>query len=130
NEKGIAPETSWATFTPVGPEGGKAAPGHVDNRFLGTGQRDGKFWIPAECDVPLRPGWFYHESEDQQVKTPDELFDLYLNSVGRGAAFNLGLAPTPTGKLHPTDVAALQGFGEKISKTFGVNLIMGASFEA
>lgn len=130
NEKGIAPETSWATFTPVGPDGDKAAPGHVNNQFLGTGQRDGKFWIPAECDVPLRPGWFYHESEDQQVKTPDELFDLYLNSVGRGAAFNLGLAPTPTGKLHPTDIAALQGFGEKISKTFGVNLINGASFEA
>ncbi|WP_257658356.1 alpha-L-fucosidase [Parapedobacter lycopersici] len=130
NEKGIAPETSWATFTPVGPDGGKAAPGHIDNRFLGTGQRDGKFWIPAECDVPLRPGWFYHASQDQQVKTPDELFAIYLQSVGRGAAFNLGLAPMPSGTLHPADVAALQGFGRKLSETFGRNLADGASFEA
>ena len=130
NENGVAPETSWATFTPVGPEGGEAAPGHVDNRFLGTGQRDGRFWIPAECDVPLRPGWFYHASEDAQVKTPDELFELYLMSVGRGAAFNLGLAPMPSGRLHPSDVESLRRFGKKMSATFGHNLITGATFEA
>lgn len=121
NEKGIAPETSWATFTPVGPNGGKAAPGHVDERFLGTGQRDGKYWIPAECDVPHRPGWFYHPEQDDQVKTPDQLFDLYLKSVGRGAAFNLGLAPNLEGVLHPNDVASLKGFGEKVAQTFAVN---------
>lgn len=121
NEKGIAPETSWATFTPVGPDGGKAAPGHVDERFLGTGQRDGKYWIPAECDVPHRPGWFYHPEQDDQVKTPDQLFDLYLKSVGRGAAFNLGLAPNLDGVLHPNDVASLKGFGDKVAQTFGVN---------
>lgn len=121
NERGIAPETSWATFTPVGPDGDKAAPGHVDERFLGSGQRDGQFWIPAECDVPHRPGWFYHPEQDDQVKTPDQLFDLYLKSVGRGAAFNLGLAPNTDGVLHPKDVASLEGFGEKIKQTFAVN---------
>lgn len=130
NEKGIAPETSWATFTPLGPEGGKAAPGHVDNQFLGSGHRDGKFWIPAECDVPLRPGWFYHAEQDDQVKTPDQLFDIYLKSVGRGAAFNLGLAPMPEGILHPTDVAVLEAFGKKITETFAHNLAEGASFDA
>lgn len=130
NEKGIAPETSWATFTPIGPDSGKAAPGHVDDRFLGSGQRDGKFWIPAECDVPLRPGWFYHPEQDHQVKTPDELFDLYLKSVGRGAALNLGLAPNTEGLLHPTDVASLEGFGKKLTETFATNLAVGAQFEA
>ncbi|HWK56506.1 MAG TPA: alpha-L-fucosidase [Parapedobacter sp.] len=129
NEKGIAPETSWATFTPIGPEGGKAAPGHVDDRFLGSGQRDGKFWIPAECDVPLRPGWFYHPEQDHQVKTPDQLFDLYLKSVGRGAALNLGLAPNTEGLLHPADVASLEAFGKKLMETFGINLATGAQFE-
>ncbi|WP_262248190.1 alpha-L-fucosidase [Parapedobacter soli] len=130
NEKGIAPETSWATFTPIGPDSGKAAPGHVDDRFLGSGQRDGKFWIPAECDVPLRPGWFYHPEQDHQVKTPDQLFDLYLKSVGRGAALNLGLAPTPEGILHPADVISLKGFGEKLRETFAINLAIGAQFDA
>lgn len=130
NEKGIAPEMSWATFTPEGPDGGRAAPGHVNNTFLGSGQRDGRFWIPAECDVPLRPGWFYHADQDHQVKTPTELFDIYLQSVGRGAAFNLGLAPTPEGTLHESDVAALQAFGEKLKRTFEKNLAEAASFEA
>ncbi|WP_245747709.1 alpha-L-fucosidase [Parapedobacter koreensis] len=130
NEKGIAAETSWATFTPVAPDGGKPAPGHIDGQFLGSGQRDGKYWIPAECDVPHRPGWFYHPEQDDQVKTPDQLFDLYLNSVGRGAAFNLGLAPNTEGLLHPNDVASLKGFGEKLTKTFAENLAFGASFDA
>ncbi|MFB2121585.1 alpha-L-fucosidase [Parapedobacter sp. 2B3] len=130
NEKGIAPETSWATFTPIGPGGGKAAPGHVDDRFLGSGQRDGRHWIPAECDVPLRPGWFYHPEQDHQVKTPDQLFDLYLKSVGRGAALNLGLAPNTEGLLHPADVASLAGFGKKLTETFATNLAADAKFEA
>lgn len=130
NEHGIAPETSWATFTPTGPDGGKAAPGHVNERLLGSGQRDGRFWIPVECDVPHRPGWFYHPEQDHQVKTPDQLFDLYLKSVGRGAGFNLGLAPNPDGVLHPNDVASLKGFGEKVTKTFAENLAAGAKLEA
>lgn len=130
NERGIAPETSWATFTPVGPEGGKAAPGHVDERFLGPGQRDGQHWIPAECDVPHRPGWFYHPEQDDQVKSPNELFDLYLKSVGRGAAFNLGLAPNMDGVLHPNDVASLKGFGEKVTQTFAVDYAANARMTA
>lgn len=130
NESGVAPETSWATFTPIGPDGGKASVGHMDYSFQEEGQRDGSFWIPAECDVPLRPGWFYHPEQDQQVKTPDQLFDLYLQSVGRGAAFNLGLAPMPEGLLHPSDVAALAGFGEKMKQTFATNLAEGAGFAA
>lgn len=130
NEKGIAGETCWATFAPVSPDSSKAAPGHIDGRFLGTGQRDGDYWIPAECDVPHRPGWFYHAEQDQQVKTPDQLFEIYLKSVGRGAALNLGLAPNTDGVLHPNDVASLKGFGEKLTQTFAKNIAHGARFEA
>lgn len=130
NESGVAAEISWATFTPVGPDGGKPGVGYSDYSLAGGGLRDGDFWIPAECDVPLRPGWFYHPEQDQQVKTPNQLFDLYLQSVGRGAALNLGLAPMPEGVLHPNDVTALKGFGEKVKHTFATNLAEGASFEA
>jgi alpha-L-fucosidase len=130
NEKGIAPFTSWSTFTPIGPDGGIPAPGFVDETYLGPGQRQGLHWIPAECDVPLRPGWFYHPEQDGQVKSPQQLFDLYLQSVGRGAALNLGLAPTTRGDLHPNDVAALEGFGEKIRNTFSINLADGARIVA
>ncbi|PST83023.1 alpha-L-fucosidase [Pedobacter yulinensis] len=127
NERGAAGETCWATFTPVGPDGSKPAPGHVVETFLTSGQRDGKFWIPAECDVPHRKGWFYHADQDDQVKTPDQLFAIYLQSVGRGANLSLGIAPMPDGRLHAHDVASLRAFGEKLRKTFSTNLAAGAT---
>ncbi len=130
NEKGFAPETSWATITPRTIDGQKPVPGQVDNANLGTGDRNGKFWIPAECDVPLRPGWFYHERENDKVKTPDQLFEIYLKSVGRGGGMNLGLAPMPEGYLHDNDILSLKAFGQKLKQTFSVNLAAQATAKA
>lgn len=127
NEHGHAAETSWSTITPKGRNGLKPMPGaSTDASNLPTGDRNGAYWIPAECDVPQRPGWFYHPSQDHQVKTPNQLFDIYLKSVGRGANMNLGLAPMPEGILHPNDVKSLAAFGRKIKHTFGTNLTKGA----
>lgn len=126
NEKGYAAETSWATITPIGLNGAKPVPGAVEEHNLPTGDRFGRFWIPAECDVPLRDGWFYHKNQDLRVKTPEQLFEIYLKSVGRGANMNLGLAPMPEGILHSNDVKALQYFGRKLRKTFETNLAKGA----
>jgi len=126
NEKGFAEQTSWSTITPKKNEGRPAVPGDVDGTNLATGDRGGEFWIPAECDVPQRPGWFYHENENDQVKSPDQLFEIYLKSVGRGGGMNLGLAPMPEGKLHDNDVKSLKAFGEKIKNTFGDDLSVGA----
>lgn len=126
NEKGYAAETSWATFTPVAPQGkNEAVPGQANYPQSPTGIRNGKFWMPAECDVPLRKGWFFHAEE--KPKTPEVLFDLYLKSVGRGAGLDLGLAPDTRGQLHEDDVVALQGFGTIIKQTFANNLAKGAS---
>lgn len=58
NEHGYAAETSWATFTPIGLDGKKPVPGAAVYTNSGTGDRNGKYWIPAECDVPLRPDGF------------------------------------------------------------------------
>jgi alpha-L-fucosidase len=129
NEKGIAGETHWATFTPKAPDGAHVAvPGQANYPESPVGHRDGKFWMPAECDVPLRKGWFYHPNE--KPKSADELFDLYLQSVGRGAALDLGLAPDTRGLLDDGDVATLKTFGEKVSHTFRDNLLRGASMRA
>ncbi|MCL7988866.1 alpha-L-fucosidase [Sphingobacterium sp. lm-10] len=122
NEHGHAAETSWATITLKGIEGKEPMPGYLDDSNLTTGTRGGESWIPAECDVPHRSGWFYHPEQDAQVKSPDALFEIYLKSVGRGANMNLGLAPMPNGQLHANDVASLKGFGEKLEKTFSSNL--------
>ncbi|MEI2271321.1 alpha-L-fucosidase [Sphingobacterium sp. ML3W] len=130
NESGFADETSWATFSPKGIDGHPAVPGQADYKEAPSGTRNGAHWIPAECDVPLRHGWFYHKEEDSKVKTPDQLFSIYLKSVGRGAALDLGLAPMPAGQLHPNDVKSLQAFGKKLKETFGTNLANGATVNA
>ncbi|MGK9117827.1 alpha-L-fucosidase [Olivibacter jilunii] len=130
NEKGVASETSWSTITLVGKEGKAPMPGYMDDSNLGTGTRNGESWIPTECDVPLRPGWFYHASQDDQVKTPAILFDLYCKSVGRGGAFDLGLSPNTDGLLHENDVKVLKEFGALLKKVFDKNLIKGARLKA
>lgn len=130
NEKGVAPETSWSTIDLVGKDGKAPMPGFLDDTNLGSGTRDGQHWIPTECDVPLRPGWFYHASQDDQVKTPAMLFDLYCKSVGRGGAFDLGLSPNTEGLLHENDVQALKEFGDLLKEVFSVNLANEASFTA
>ena len=122
NERGIANETCWATIDPVGREGGPAAPGDVQEKDLTTGHRGGKRWLPAECDVSIRPGWFWHEKENGRVKSPETLMDLYFKSVGRGASFLLNVPPDRRGLLNEADVQSLRGFGELVRRTFGENL--------
>ena len=129
NEKGGAATTSWETFTPMPPEGKSVAvPGQANYPQSPEGIRNGKFWMPAECDVPLRSGWFYHPTE--KPKTPEQLFDLYLVSVGRGAGLDLGLAPDTTGQLHADDVASLKTFGNMVKNTFAINLAKNATITA
>lgn len=131
NEKGIAGETSWATYTPIPAKGYKVAgPGLLDDSINPYGTRGGEQWIPAECDVPLRKGWFYHPDEKNMVKTPEQLFQLYLQSVGRGACLDLGLAPNTKGLLADEDIESLRGFGEMVRKTFENNLAITAMMNA
>ncbi|HEY3440957.1 MAG TPA: alpha-L-fucosidase [Paludibaculum sp.] len=118
NEKGFANETCWATFEPVGEKGGPAAPGNVNTKQSTTGHRGGSKWLPAECDVSIRPGWFWHEKENDRVKSAAGLLDLYFKSVGRGASFLLNVPPDRRGLLHENDVASLKGFGELLQQTF------------
>ncbi len=126
NEKGIAGKTCWATFTPHGPHGGEGMPGDVVESELSVGTRFGKYWMPAECDVSIRPGWFWHEAENSKVKTPKELFELYLVSVGRGASLLLNVPPDRRGLLHESDTASLRAFGKRQQEVFGRNLAAGA----
>ena len=125
NEKGIAGETCWATQISA-----DFAPGRADEARLNRGDRPGTHWVPAECDVSIRPGWFYHKHEDEQVKTPEQLVAIYYQSVGRGASFLLNLPPDRRGRIHENDVASLRGFGRYIDATFGTNLATGARVRA
>ena len=126
NEQGIAGDPCWATYTPKAPDGGKPGCGYTKYQEAVNGHRDGKYWMPAECDVPIRPGWFYHAAEDNYVKSPETLFDLYFMSVGRGGTLDLGLAPDKRGLFHSKDRESLKGLGRLLSETFSINLATNA----
>jgi alpha-L-fucosidase len=122
NENGTLNETNWCMLDTAGFARGLGAP---DGSVLQTGQENGALWLPAECDVSIRPGWFYHPEEDEKVKTPDQLFDIYLKSVGRGANLILNVPPDRRGRIHAQDSAALVAFGAKLRNTFARDLAQG-----
>ena len=116
NEKGIAGKTNWNLLDTAGFTPGQGAP-PVDT--LNQGNINGKTWLPGECDVSIRPGWFFHATENDKVKTPEELFQLYLKSVGRGANFLLNVPPDQNGLIHANDSASLVSFKALLDKNFG-----------
>lgn len=120
NEEGVAGETNWSKLTP----GGSISGG--DAKLLGSGSPGGKAWLVGECDVSIRPGWFYHQEEDDKVKGQAELADLYLKSVGRNAALLLNSPPSPSGSLAAPDVLALASLGRFIRRSFSEDLAEGA----
>ena len=87
-------------------------------------------WYPAEVNTSIRPGWFYHAAEDDQVKTLDELKRVYVNAVGGNATFLLNVPPTPEGLLHANDAARLRELGDWLRGAFAVNLLDGARLTA
>lgn len=124
NENGIAGNPNWNFLDTVGFKRGLGAP-HTDT--LNHGNYRGKVWMGAECDVSIRPGWFWRESENGKVKTPAQLFDLYLKSVGRGANLLLNIPPDANGLIHPADSMALTGFKKLRDESFAENLLKTAN---
>ncbi|MCR5076850.1 MAG: alpha-L-fucosidase [Prevotella sp.] len=84
-------------------------------------------WYPAEIDVSIRPGWFYHEQENSKVKAPRELMDIYFSSVGMNGVLLLNVPPDKEGRLSAADVESLRGFRQLYDATFASNLLAGAS---
>lgn len=126
NERGFVGETNWNTLTPDTLYAGKRR----INELLNTGSFDGTKWIPGEVDVSIRPGWFYHAEEDSLVKTPEQLFDIYLTSVGRGSVLLLNIPPDQRGLIHENDIQSLRGFRQLLDGTFTNNLAVGAKATA
>ena len=126
NEAGIAGETNWNTISSDTLYAGKSG----IEKLLNTGSPDGNKWIPAEVDVSIRPGWFYHPKEDSLVKTPEKLFNIYLTSVGRGSTLLLNVPPDRRGLFHENDVKSLYGFKELLKKELGINLAKNARVTA
>ena len=120
NESGFAGATNWSFL-----RAGEVFPGYPHYRELQYGHADGNQWVPAECDVSIRPGWFYHPTEDDKVKTPEQLADLYYRSVGHNATLLLNFPVDRDGLIHPIDSANAVNFHQMIQKQLANNLLKG-----
>jgi len=125
NEEGWAMETNWA---PIRRD--EFYPGSPNYKELRTGHEDGTYWVPAEVDVSIRPGWYYHTSEDHQVKTLPHLIDIYYNSIGRNASLLINFPVDTRGLIHETDAEQIIKLAESIKSDFAVNLVEGKKISA
>ncbi len=131
NERGYARESEWSVMN------------RNDNPFdfikatakdlgsleaLGTGNH--LIWYPAETDVSIRPGWFYHAKEDDRVKSVERLLDIYFSSVGYNSVLLLNLPPDRRGLIHENDVQRLREFRTALNAIFAENLASGAKAKA
>ena len=87
-------------------------------------------WYPAETDVSIRPGWFYHASQDGRVKSPEELLNIYFASVGRNSVLLLNIPPDKRGLIHENDVKALKGLKDITDKLFSKNYLSDAQISS
>lgn len=126
NERGLAGETNWNNISTDTLYAGKAG----IEKLLNTGHENGADWVPAETDVSIRPGWFYHAKEDTMVKSPERLFEIYMTSVGRGSVLLLNIPPDRRGLFHEEDVKALKGFKQLLDTEFKTNLALNAKASA
>jgi alpha-L-fucosidase len=105
-------------------------PGGDFARILGEGHEDGNYWVPAEVDVSIRRGWFYHQDQDSLVRSPENLMELYYSSVGRNSNLLLNVPPDRRGLLHENDVKSLIAFKELRDKEFASELAKGKKIVA
>ncbi|NLZ88283.1 MAG: alpha-L-fucosidase [Clostridiales bacterium] len=109
-------------------------PIRADDRDLGSRKvlenEHDLIWYPAEVNTSIRPGWFWHESENDKVRPIEKLIDIYEKSVGGNATFLLNIPPTNEGLFHEHDVARLRELGEYIRQSYAQNLLDAAVLEA
>ena len=113
-EAGNVGETNWSLLN---------HDGEVTWPMLHYGLEDGDSWVPGETNTSIRPGWFYHETENEHVKSLSKLMDTYYKSVGRNSTLLLNFPIAPNGRIHPTDSLRGIAFKKMIQEVFRENLI-------
>ena len=112
-EAGYVGETNWSLLN---------HDGEVDRGMLHYGVENGDSWVPGETNTSIRPGWFYHDTENDQVKSLSKLMDTYYKSVGRNSCLLLNFPVAPNGRIHPTDSLRGIAFHKMVQEVFKDNL--------
>ncbi len=131
NESGLGRETEWSV-TPLRADIHENAVEENERLEISATAKDlgsrkliekakSIYWYPSEVDVSIRPGWFYHAEQDAQVKTLEELVNIYYQSVGMNSVLLLNIPPDTRGLIHEVDAARLKEFGQYIEQTFSDN---------
>jgi alpha-L-fucosidase len=120
NESGWIGETNWSLL-----KRDEYYPGCDCAKQLQVGDEDGTHWVPAEVDVSIRPGWFYHESEDHKLRSLPEMVDIYYNSIGRGSSLLINFPVDKRGLIHENDVQRLEEWSAVIQSDLKNNLAEG-----
>lgn len=137
NEEGHAYKTTWSNLMRDEVYGGM--PNYSAD--YSAGQENGTHWVPAEVDVSIRPGWYYHPYEDHKVKSLPKLLDIYYESLGRNGSLLLNFPVDRRGLIHEKDAEQVQKLADKVKEDFAHNLAVekgeiaasetrGAGFEA
>ncbi|CAN5418838.1 hypothetical protein BH11ARM1_BH11ARM1_01870 [soil metagenome] len=125
NESGHSAPTCWSTI-----DRDRYVPGTPLSSELTEGKEGGKDWVPAECDVSIRPGWFYHANEDSKVKSPQDLLKLFEESLGQNGSFLLNVPPDRRGLINEADIASLSAFRTLRDKVYAFDLGHGIHWTA
>lgn len=120
NEHGFAYPTTWSNLMRDSIYGGMP---NYNTRYS-MGQENGTHWVPAEADVSIRPGWYYHEYEDHKVRRLPELLEIYYNSIGQNSSLLLNFPVDKRGLIHEKDITQLKRLTAKIKEDFAINLAL------
>lgn len=125
NEQGKCGGTSWSAYCP---EQHQVAPNTpADLASFGTGDAFGQYWMPSETNVSIRPGWFWRESENNQVKSLQQLLKIYHESVGYNSLLLLNVPPDSRGRIHETDSLRLMELRAALDSIYGHDLASGGA---
>ncbi len=118
NESGVGGKTNWATLRKD-----EAWPGWPHYKELTAGHEDGDYWVPSEINTSIRPGWFYHKSEDHKVKTVSGLMDYFYESVGRNGTALINFPVDSRGLIHENEATNVTKWQKLLEKEFAHNLL-------
>ncbi len=126
SESGTVSYPSWATFPYRATGAGESAKKEIAKdgyKLLKEGDPNGKYWMPAMSDAPLRGyngrhEWFWEPGDEAHIFPLENLMEMYYKSVGRNSTLIMGLTPDPNGLLPDPDVIRLKEWGDEIKRRF------------